>query len=149
MAKTTLGSVLTYSTTSGTFTTPPMLMPQWHTKTPILGPVPRRSASAGSVLSVTSVSRAGARIPPAQAAAPLASMTVSGMSLGPAKAPQTKTPPRLVSTGFSSRVFAKPCSSSSMPRALASFAASFGGVSPTERTTMSNSSSTSLPSSVT
>src|SRR3990170_2289571 len=33
----TFGRVFAYLTTFGTFTTPPMLMPQWQTKTPIRG----------------------------------------------------------------------------------------------------------------
>ncbi len=83
----------------------------------------------------------------AQAAAPLASMTVSGMSFGPPKAPHTKTPPFVDFTGFSRSVAQKPCSSSSIPRAVANSRASAGGVRPTDSTTISNSSSTNVPSS--
>src|ERR1019366_10541784 len=44
---TTLGSVLEYSTTEGTLTTPAMLVPQWQTKTPTRGSSPFTSLSGG------------------------------------------------------------------------------------------------------
>ena len=101
----------------------------------------------GSSPTAVRLPRREARIPSAQAAAPLASMTVSGMSFGPPNAPHTNTPSREVWTGFSRHVWQKPFSSSSMPRLFANRTVSYGGARPTARTTISNSSSTMPPSS--
>ena len=46
-ARTTFGRPSAYSLTSGTLTTPPMLMPQLQTNTPILGFLPSTSVSGG------------------------------------------------------------------------------------------------------
>ena len=79
----------------------------------------------------------------------LAVMTVSGMSIGAAKVPATKTPARLVRLGKVLLVAQKPNRSSSTPTAWASLALLFEGQSPTLKTTRSNSSSLAFPSSAT
>jgi len=115
-----LGNVFAYSMTPGTFTTPPMLMPQWHTKTPMRGSWPETSISGGYSLGVASFPLSLATVAPARAAAPLPCATVSGMSLGDATAPLTKMPGTLVSSGPKVEVAANPCSLSLTPRFLAS-----------------------------
>ena len=58
-AWTTPGRVLAYSATEGTSTTPPMLEPQWHTKTPTLLSVGKSTVcSSGFFSSVSSASGA-------------------------------------------------------------------------------------------
>ena len=82
----------------------------------------------------------------ADAAAPLACMTVSGMSFGSAKVPQTKTPGRLVSSGARGAreavavvvlLHAQPPGRPRRP--------GVAGRMPDERTTRSNSSSLNSP----
>ena len=85
---TTLGSVFAKSATSGTLTTPPMLIPQLQTKTPILEGSLLMSRSSIIVTACVSVLRAGANCSVAAHAAALASMTDWGISFGPVKAPQ-------------------------------------------------------------
>ena len=80
-----------------------------------------------------------------RAAAPLASMTVSAISLGVAKAPATKTPGRLVSTGSNLSVLQKPYSLSSICMSSARATALGGGSLPTDSTTMSKVLRRSVP----
>src|SRR5512136_7855 len=144
-AYTTLGSVLAYSATSGTFTTPPMLTPQWHTNTPILGSCPSTLISFGYSFFVVSVFLAAEMTEPALAAAPEASATVIGMSFGDENAPLTNMPGLDVSTGVNAPVCANPSSLSLNFMILLRFSASAGGLSPTARTTIWNSSSLGSP----
>ena len=97
---------LAYSTTSGTLTTPPMLIPQWQTKTPMRGASSATSRSGGyDRLAAFRLPRASASSAEARAAAQLASITVSGMSFGSANAPATNTPGREVPAGWKSGDF--------------------------------------------
>jgi hypothetical protein len=82
-ATTTLGRVSAYALTFGTSTTPPMLMPQWQTNTPMRGASPTISFSTGYSFFLTRLFLTGARRPMAVLAAALASITVPGISLGP------------------------------------------------------------------
>ncbi len=66
------------------------------------------SRSVGYSFFFTRVPLAEASTPPAAAAAPLACITVSGMSLGPENAPQTKMPGREVESGDRRSVLQKP-----------------------------------------
>ena len=81
-----------YSTTDGTLTVPPMLMPQWHTNTPTLGRLAKTSNSGGNSLILMSFPLSEAMVDVASAAAPLAWATDSGMSLGAPNAPLTNMP---------------------------------------------------------
>src|SRR5674476_1594586 len=76
-----------------------MFMPQSQTKTPILGSCPRTSVSAVSLTTVSILTRFSQTNAPAFDAAPEASATVVGMSLGAANAPLTNTPFLDVSNG--------------------------------------------------
>ena len=113
-ANTTFGSVFAYSATAGTSTTPPMLMPQWHTKTPTLGVSPI-SLSSGYVTSLTIVPRTEVSMACAIAAAPDACATEVGISFGSCNVPHTKTPGMFDSTGDSSAVATFPNRSSFIP----------------------------------
>ena len=88
VAKVTLGKLLAYSSTSPTFTTLEMFIPQLQTKTPIRVCCPATSISSGfSTLRVREL-RASAKQEPAAQAAALASITELGMSLGSWNTPQ-------------------------------------------------------------
>ncbi len=139
-AYTTFGAFLMYSTTDGTSTVEPMLIPQWQTNTPIRGSCPLTSISATGSSDLTRVPRASASRVPAPEAAALACMTAVGMSIGPWKVPHTNTPGREVSTGALVVVAAKPCWFRSTPILLAVSIAFEEGRRPTDNTTMSNSS---------
>ena len=147
-AKATPGKPAAYSTTSGTFTTAPMLMPQWQIKTPTCGISPLTSRSSGQMRSSVNVPRALASSADTWAAAQEASITVSGMSLGSPNAPATNMPGRVVCAGCRMGGSAKPYSLSAIPNRSANSRVPSGGFSPTESTTRSNSSSTFLPSAV-
>ncbi len=99
VASTISGSWETAWVTFSTSTVEAIFMPQWHTNTPILGSSSVTSCSNGYSLLVTSVSRAGDSNSMDMAAAALAWVTVSGISLGSWKAPATKTPGRDVFSG--------------------------------------------------
>ena len=86
-AWTTPGSDLAYSATLGTSRKPPMLDPQWQANTPMRGSSPLTSRSGGYSGIRVRVWRAGANKPAARDAAPLASMTDSGMSFGSRNGP--------------------------------------------------------------
>ena len=81
--------------------------------------------------------RADANNAAASAAAALAPMTVSGMSLGPVKAPAANTPGTEVLTGVKHPVLQKPCLSRAIPSLPASSLEAALWVIPTERTTRS------------
>ena len=121
-----------------------MLIPQWQTKTPIRGDSPRMSTSCTNSLETVSVPRAGARITPAAAAAPLASTTDWGMSWGPRKAPQANIPGLEVASGWKDPERQKRSGSSSNPSRSAISTSSADVCMPTERTTRSKTSSLKL-----
>src|SRR4030043_495845 len=127
--------------TSGTFTTEPMLMPQWHTNTPILGSLPEMSFSLGYSFLVTSFPLSLESRAATCPAAPLACATESGMSFGPENAPQTYIPGTDVSTGVRSSVSQNPNLLSLIPMAFAIAPADSGGIAPADSTTMSKTSS--------
>src|SRR4030042_1636922 len=102
----TKGRVLAYSRTASTSTTLAILMPQWQTKTPTRGTSWETSRSAKTGFFLARESRAADGSSLAAEAAAEASITDWGMSLGPWKAPQTKTPGRLVDTGVNEDVSA-------------------------------------------
>ena len=84
-AQTTSGSVRANFATRSTSTTPAILLPQWHTKTPTLG------VSISSIAS-TSIGSGHCRLVrwlSARAAAALPSETLSGISFGPETHPAT------------------------------------------------------------
>ncbi len=85
---TTEESPRAYSTTSPTRITPPMLLPQLQTNTPIRGCWPRTSVSVGRGVCRARECLTGASLRVAAQAEAEASTTDWGMSLGPAKAPQ-------------------------------------------------------------
>jgi hypothetical protein len=118
---------------------PPMLMPQLQTKTPttwfLIGYVQFRWQLP---LVRVSAQRASASMLPAAAAEAEASMTEWGISLGSWKAPQTKTPSRLVFTGVRQSVWRVVVWFRSTPSRRARRYGVGLGASPTERTTMSN-----------
>src|SRR4030043_154155 len=113
--------------TSGTFTTEPMLMPQWHTNTPILGSLPEMSFSLGYSFLVTSFPLSLESRAATCPAAPLACAIESGMSFGPENTPQTKIPGTDVSTGERSSASQKPNLLSWIPRVLDRASAVLGG----------------------
>ncbi len=76
-------------------------------------------------------------------------MTDWGISLGPWNTPHTYTPSLLVATGARSLVWANLWLLSVTPMVLASRIASSLGANPIDSTTMSNTSSTISPSSLT
>ncbi len=115
VANATPGRSLAYSATLSTSTTPAMLVPQWQTKTPTRGSSPTTSRSGGYSLSTVSVPRESARPVITCAAAAEAWATLSGMSLGSPNGPQTKTPSRVVSSGWNSCSSQKPCRLRSTP----------------------------------
>ncbi len=141
-ACTTPGRLAAYSATAGTSRKPPMLDPQWQTKTPMRGSSALTSRSGGYATSRVQVQRAGATIAPAAAAAPLASTTDSGMSFGSRNGPTAKIPGRLVCSGWKGSVRQNPCSSSSTPSRRPNSRTPSAISIPTESTTKSNSSST-------
>ena len=73
------------------------------------------------------------------AAAPEASATESGISLGEVKCPAANTPGLVVSSGENSPILQKPYLLSSIPRTSLSSSVPFGGIAPTARTTRPNS----------
>ena len=148
-AYSTLGMVWAYSTTAGTSATPPILRPQWQTNTPTRGGSWETSRSGGKTFSRTRVSRASARRREAAAAAALASITVWGMSLGPLKKPQEKTPGREVVTGAKHSASMNLLGLSLTPNFWARLMVSGLVTPPTDRTTRSKISSCSSPDSVT
>ncbi len=83
-------------------------MPQWQIKMQILGSSPLTSFSGGYSFTLVSVFLAGASRIEASPAAPLACITVSGMSFGEEKAPQTNIPGLEVSIGEWSLVLQNP-----------------------------------------
>ena len=83
-----------------------ILMPQLQTNTPIRGASWDRSRSANTGFFLARENRAAESNSLAAEAAAEASITDWGMSLGPWKAPQTKTPGRLVDTGVKEEVSA-------------------------------------------
>src|SRR5271157_938333 len=146
-ANLTPGSDVAYFTTDGTSTTEAMLMPQRHTYTPILGGSPRRSFCAGMSAFISFTER-----PPiaeaAAEAAPLASITDSGMSLGPLTLPHTNTPGLLVETGSISPMRTNPDPSSATERPFAVVIEAGDGWMPTESTRRSKRAEAVLPSCV-
>ena len=75
-------------------------------------------------------------------------MTVSGTSFGPANAPATKIPSRLVASGLNSGESLKPWRLSLTSSISESAFAARGGFNPTDNTAMSKRSVQSSPSSV-
>jgi hypothetical protein len=106
-AKTTPGRFLANSTTAGTSTTPAILVPQQHTKTPMRVGSPLIFRSWGISAVLVNDQRASERRLPATPAAALESTTEEGMSFGTWQAPQTKIPGVSVSTGLKLAVSTK------------------------------------------
>ena len=144
-AKATPARVLAYSTTFETSRKPAILVPQQHTNTPILGGSPLTSISCGISLVFVKVPLDSASVLAAAAAEALDSMTDWGISLGPSKVPQTNMPGLDVWTGSKLLVNACWYWSSSIPIFSARSRASSDTLKPTDRTTISNSSSTIIP----
>jgi len=82
VARTTPGSFSMFLTTRSTSTTEAMFRPQWQMKTPMRGSSSVTSCSSGYVFFTVRVWRAEANSSIAMEAAPLACITVSGMSFG-------------------------------------------------------------------
>jgi len=105
-------------------------------------------SSVGYFFSSTRLLRSDAIRPAAFAAAPDASITVSGISFGPEKEPQTYIPGWFVLIGENLEVSQNPNSLSFIPNLSASSLTPSFGSNPTDRTTILNSSSLILPSSL-
>ena len=124
-----------------------MFIPQLQMNTPTRASSSSTAFSNGNSFLVMSFPLSEAMIPAAFAAAPLACATLSGMSFGEERAPQTYIPGLELSSGENNLVEQNPYLFKLIPSFWANSPMWLGGSIPTASTTRLNSSSFGSPSS--